>query len=67
MLAEKYIDNSQYEQAILTPVQMVSFHFPTMSAYPAYMDNYLKQAVEEVEKNTGYNLLTTGDGYLHKR
>ena len=24
------------------------------------MDNYLKQVVEEVEKNTGYNLLTTG-------
>jgi penicillin-binding protein 1A len=24
------------------------------------MDNYLKQVIEEVEKNTGYNLLTTG-------
>ena len=60
MLAEKYIDNSQYEQAILTPVTDGLLPLSNDAAYPAYMDNYLKQVVEEVEKNTGYNLLTTG-------
>ena len=60
MLAEKYIDNSQYEQAILTPVTDGLLPLSKDAAYPAYMDNYLKQVIEEVEKNTGYNLLTTG-------
>ena len=60
MLAEKYIDNSQYEQAILTPVTDGLLPLSNDAAYPAYMDNYLKQVIEEVEKNTGYNLLTTG-------
>lgn len=60
MLAEKYIDNSQYEQAILTPITDGLLPLSNDAAYPAYMDNYLKQVVEEVEKNTGYNLLTTG-------
>ena len=60
MLAEKYIDNSQYEQAILTPVTDGLLPLSNDVAYPAYMDNYLKQVIEEVEKNTGYNLLTTG-------
>ncbi len=50
MLAEKYIDNSQYEQAILTPVTDGLLPLSNDAAYPAYMDNYLKQVVEEVEK-----------------
>ncbi len=60
MLDEKYIDSSQYEQAILTPVTDGLQPLSNDAAYPAYMDNYLKQVIEEVEKNTGYNLLTTG-------
>lgn len=60
MLDEKYIDSTQYEQAILTPVTDGLQPLSSDAAYPAYMDNYLKQVIEEVEKNTGYNLLTTG-------
>ncbi|WP_193441082.1 transglycosylase domain-containing protein, partial [Streptococcus suis] len=60
MLEEKYIDNTQYEQAILTPVTDGLQPLSNAAAYPAYMDNYLKQVVEEVEEKTGYNLLTTG-------
>ncbi|MEE5697037.1 penicillin-binding transpeptidase domain-containing protein, partial [Streptococcus pneumoniae] len=30
------------------------------SNYPAYMDNYLKEVINQVEQETGYNLLTTG-------
>ncbi|MDG4519122.1 penicillin-binding protein PBP1A [Streptococcus suis] len=60
MLDEKYIDSSQYEQAILTPITDGLQPLSNEAAYPAYMDNYLKQVIEEVQKNTGYNLLTTG-------
>lgn len=60
MLDEKYIDNSQYEQAILTPVTEGLQPLSNEAAYPAYMDNYLKQVIEEVQRTTGYNLLTTG-------
>lgn len=60
MLEEKYIDNTQYEQAIVTPVTDGLQPLSNESAYPAYMDNYLKQVIEEVQAKTGYNLLTTG-------
>ncbi|HEL9634424.1 TPA: PBP1A family penicillin-binding protein [Streptococcus suis] len=60
MLEEKYIDNAQYEQAVLTPVTDGLQALTNETAYPAYMDNYLKQVIEEVEAKTGYNLLTTG-------
>ncbi|HFI0563868.1 TPA: penicillin-binding protein PBP1A [Streptococcus suis] len=60
MLEEKYIDNTQYEQAIVTPVTDGLQPLTNEAAYPAYMDNYLKQVIEEVQAKTGYNLLTTG-------
>ncbi|HFR3426219.1 TPA: penicillin-binding protein PBP1A [Streptococcus suis] len=60
MLEEKYIDSAQYEQAVLTPVTDGLQALTNETAYPAYMDNYLKQVIEEVEAKTGYNLLTTG-------
>ncbi|MGT2710825.1 penicillin-binding protein PBP1A [Streptococcus oriscaviae] len=60
MLEEKYIDATQYEQAVLTPVTDGLQPLTNEAAYPAYMDNYLKQVIEEVESKTGYNLLTTG-------
>ncbi len=30
------------------------------NSYPPYLDNYLKEVIEQVENETGYNLLTTG-------
>ncbi|MER0124068.1 penicillin-binding protein PBP1A [Streptococcus sp. ZJ93] len=60
MLEKKYISQEQYEAAILSPVTDGLQPLTSTSAYPAYMDNYLKQVIEEVETKTGYNLLTTG-------
>ena len=60
MLDEKYITKEQYETAIATPVTDGLQPLKNTAAYPLYMDNYLKEVIEEVEKKTGYNLLTTG-------
>lgn len=56
----KYITDEQYEQARNTPVTDGLQSLKASSSYPAYMDNYLKQVIEQVEQETGYNLLTTG-------
>lgn len=60
MMRAGYIDSAQYEQATQVPITDGLQALSTASAYPAYMDNYLKQVIEEVEAKTGYNLLTTG-------
>ena len=60
MLDEKYITKEQYETAIATPVTDGLQPLKNTAAYPLYMDNYLKEVIEEVEEKTGYNLLTTG-------
>lgn len=60
MLEEKYITVEQYEQAIVTPITDGLQPLASTAAYPAYMDNYLKEVIEEVQDKTGYNLLTTG-------
>ncbi|MGT2827629.1 penicillin-binding protein PBP1A [Streptococcus himalayensis] len=56
----KYINAEQYEQAINTPVTDGLQPLQTATSYPAYMDNYLKEVINQVEEETGYNLLTTG-------
>ena len=60
MLDEKYITKELYETAIATPVTDGLQPLKNTAAYPLYMDNYLKEVIEEVEEKTGYNLLTTG-------
>jgi len=55
----KYITDEQYEQAKNTPVTD-GLQSLKASSYPAYMDNYLKEVIEQVEEETGYNVLTTG-------
>ena len=60
MLDEKYITKEQYDTAIATPVTDGLQPLKNTAAYPLYMDNYLKEVIEEVEEKTGYNLLTTG-------
>ncbi|KXT77164.1 Multimodular transpeptidase-transglycosylase / Penicillin-binding protein 1A/1B (PBP1) [Streptococcus sp. DD10] len=56
----KYITAEQYETAVNTPVTDGLQSLTSSTSYPAYMDNYLKQVITEVEEKTGYNLLTTG-------
>lgn len=56
----KYITDEQYEQAKNTPVTDGLQSLKASTSYPAYMDNYLKEVIEQVEEETGYNVLTTG-------
>ncbi|MGT2912071.1 penicillin-binding protein PBP1A [Streptococcus cameli] len=60
MLKEKYISKEQYDTAVATPVTDGLQPLKNTAAYPPYMDNYLKEVIEEVQEKTGYNLLTTG-------
>ena len=60
MLDMKSITNEQYESAGNTPVTDGLQSLTGSSNYPAYMDNYLKEVIQQVEEETGYNVLTTG-------
>ena len=60
MKEQKYISAEQYEKAINTPITNGLQSLKSANSYPAYMDNYLKEVIDQVEQETGYNLLTTG-------
>ena len=60
MKGQDYISAEQYEKAINTPITDGLQSLKSTATYPAYMDNYLKEVIEQVEHETGYNLLTTG-------
>ena len=60
MKNQGYISAEQYEKAVNTPITDGLQSLKSASNYPAYMDNYLKEVIDQVEQETGYNLLTTG-------
>ncbi|VRR72304.1 penicillin-binding protein 1A [Streptococcus pneumoniae] len=60
MKNQSYISAEQYEKAVNTPITDGLQSLKSASNYPAYMDNYLKEVINQVEEETGYNLLTTG-------
>ncbi|VSK55468.1 penicillin-binding protein 1A [Streptococcus pneumoniae] len=60
MKDQGYISAEQYEKAINTPITDGLQSLKSVNSYPAYMDNYLKEVIDQVEQETGYNLLTTG-------
>lgn len=60
MKNQGYISAEQYEKAINTPITDGLQSLKSASNYPAYMDNYFKEVINQVEEETGYNLLTTG-------
>ena len=60
MKGQGYITAEQYEKAINTPITDGLQSLRSGNNYPAYMDNYLKEVIDQVEQETGYNLLTTG-------
>ena len=60
MKDQNYISTEQYEKAINTPITDGLQSLKSANSYPAYMDNYLKEVIDQVEQETGYNLLTTG-------
>lgn len=60
MKSQGYISAEQYEKAINTPITDGLQSLKSANSYPPYMDNYLKEVIDQVEQETGYNLLTTG-------
>ena len=60
MKGQKYITAEQYESAINTPITDGLQSLKSKNSYPAHLDNYLKEVINQVEQETGYNLLTTG-------
>lgn len=60
MKNQGYISAEQYEKAVNTPITDGLQSLKSASNYPAYMYNYLKEVINQVEEETGYNLLTTG-------
>ena len=60
MKGQNYISAEQYEKAINTPITDGLQSLKSANSYPVYMDNYLKEVIDQVEQETGYNLLTTG-------
>ncbi|EHD51752.1 penicillin-binding protein 1A [Streptococcus pneumoniae 6901-05] len=60
MKNQGYISAEQYEKAVNTPITDGLQSLKSASNSPAYMDNYLKEVINQVEEETGYNLLTTG-------
>ena len=60
MQKQGYLTAEQYETAINTPITDGLQSLKSSNSYPPYLDNYLKEVIEQVENETGYNLLTTG-------
>ncbi|WP_061408071.1 penicillin-binding transpeptidase domain-containing protein, partial [Streptococcus oralis] len=60
MKGQGYISAEQYEKAINTPITDGLQSLKSANSYPPHMDNYLKEVIDQVEQETGYNLLTTG-------
>lgn len=60
MQKQGYLTAEQYETAVNTPITDGLQSLKGSNSYPSYLDNYLKEVIEQVETETGYNLLTTG-------
>ena len=60
MQRQGYLTAEQYETAINTPITDGLQSLKSVNSYPQYMDNYLKEVIDQVQQETGYNLLTTG-------
>lgn len=60
MQQQGYLTAEQYKAAVNTPITDGLQSLKAVNSYPPYMDNYLKEVIDQVEQETGYNLLTTG-------
>lgn len=56
----EHITEEEYKTAINTPVTDGLQELVQESSYPAYMDNYLKQVIEEVQEQTGADIFKSG-------
>ncbi|MGT2866571.1 penicillin-binding protein PBP1A [Streptococcus fryi] len=60
MLKHEYITQEEYETAIATPVTDGLQALTSKISYPKYMDNYLKQVIEEVGDKAGVDIFSAG-------
>lgn len=60
MYSEKNITKAEYDAAVATPVSDGLQELQETSSYPKYMDNYLKQVIEEVSSKTGKDIFSSG-------
>ncbi|MFS1663398.1 penicillin-binding protein PBP1A [Streptococcus sp. zg-JUN1979] len=64
VLSEMYQDGNitkeEYDQAIATPITDGLQELQETTSYPKYMDNYLKQVIEQVKEKTGQDIFTAG-------
>ncbi|MEY8434306.1 penicillin-binding protein PBP1A [Streptococcus hyointestinalis] len=60
MYKDGNITKSEYNTAITTPVTDGLQELKESTSYPKYMDNYLKQVIEQVKDKTGQDIFTAG-------
>lgn len=60
MYHDKNLTESEYDEAINTPVNDGLKPLKQTSSYPKYMDNYLKQAIAQVKSETNKDIFTSG-------
>lgn len=60
MLKHEYITQEEYDAAVATPVTDGLQALTSKVSYPKYMDNYLKQVIEEVNHKVGVDIFSAG-------
>ncbi|MGT2844623.1 penicillin-binding protein PBP1A [Streptococcus hongkongensis] len=60
MYSEKNLTKAEYDKAIKTPVNDGLQALKQTSSYPKYMDNYLKQVINQVNSETNKDIFTSG-------
>ncbi|MBJ8325149.1 penicillin-binding protein PBP1A [Streptococcus pacificus] len=56
----KHITKEEYEEALATPVTDGLQELKENNSYPKYLDNYLKEVISEVEKETDQDIFSAG-------
>ncbi|MGT2895868.1 penicillin-binding protein PBP1A [Streptococcus entericus] len=60
MLRYEHITQEEYDQAVATPIADGLLPLSDRPSYAPYLDNYLKQVIEEVHEKTGSDIFTSG-------
>ena len=60
MYEDGNITQAEYDEATATPVTDGLQELKENTNYPKYMDNYLKQVIEEVKETTGQDIFSAG-------
>lgn len=60
MRRHEHISQEEYEAAVATPINDGLLPLTEQKSYPHYLDNYLKQVIEEVQERTGSDIFTSG-------